>query len=73
MIGFDKRYNRVDRDGGPGFGCLLAVNLHVSGEDQGPRALARRCEAALDQERVEPLLLFLQLVRWITQPTMAVS
>ncbi len=72
MIRNEERDVGVDGDGRAGLVDGLAVDADLSGEDEGARPLARRRESALDEQRVEPQGL-LQLVRAITQPTIAGS
>ena len=60
MVGRDQRDvgGRVDRRAG--LGCGLPVDADLAGEDQRARPLARRREAAFDDELVQADAQFLQ-------------
>ena len=72
MVGTVDRHLGVGGDAGAGLGDRLAVDADLAGEDQRPRPLARRGEAALDEQHVEPEPV-LQCVRATTQRAMAAS
>ena len=54
MVRFDERDVRVGCDRRAGLGDDLAVDADEPGEDQRPRALARRGHPARDQRGIEP-------------------
>ena len=70
MIRARDRHLGVAREGGARFGDGLAVDAHVSREDERARPLAGRGKPALDEQRIEtkPVL---QLVRPTTQRAIA--
>ena len=72
VIGDEEGDVGVHGDGRAGLVDGPAVDADLPGEDEGARPLARRRESALDEQRVEPQGL-LQLVRAMTQPTIAGS
>src|SRR5262245_25693199 len=70
MIGREQVDDRFLTHSRPGLCGKLAVDPHLTGEDEGAGSLARRSEAPLDQKRVEADRLF-QLWRASTHRTIA--
>ena len=72
MIGTVNRHLGVGGNVGPRFGDREPVDSDLAGQDQGARPLARRGEAAVNDEHVEPDLV-LQFVRETIQRAIAAS
>ena len=72
MVGRIQCDHRPGGHAGPRLGRGLAVDSHLSGQDQRPRPLARGRQATFDEHRVEPIP-FLQCVRATTHRAIAGS